>query len=355
MVTAFADVIGHPEVRSLLDAELEQPSHAYLFVGPASVGKSTLARRFAAGLLCSDSDERCRGRVVARNHPDLVLVEPEGRTAITVDQTRRIVSQSTLTPLEARRRVFLLEEAGLMNEEAANAILKTLEEPTPASIFLLVTESEGDLPETVVSRCRTVVFGRVPEADVEQGLIARGVEREQAAKAAAISGGRPGLALALAIETEVADFRRLWLGIPMRLPQHPGEAFLLADEALAAGDPLLQGLEEQLQDQLEEAAAEGAVTRTRRERVERELKRARDALNVTGLEILASFYRDAAAAQYGSPVRNPDVPVTALTRVDAATAVANADRVLETIDALRANQRPQLALAALFNALAADD
>lgn len=347
MVTVFDDIVGHQHVLSLLTDDLARPAQAYLFVGPSNVGKATVARRFAAALLCGD-DERCLRRALAGLHPDIVQIEPEGRASITVDQTRRVVALAALAPLEAGRKVFVFDEGGMMNDQAANALLKTLEEPTPTTVFLIVAETEDDLPGTVASRCRTVVFGRVGEEEVQAGLAGMGVPEEQASRAAQIAGGRPGLALALATRTEVAAFRHLWLGIPLRLPEHPGGAFLLADEVLAATEPLLAALKERQQEQREAVPDDGVTTRSIRDRQDRELRRATDALHVTGLEILASYYRDVAAAQFGAPVRNRDIPAGALSAVAPAAALLNAERVLATIEALEANQRPHLAFATLF-------
>ena len=347
----FEGIIGHAGVTDLLTREIAEPAQSYLFTGPSNVGKSTIARRFAAALLCGD-DRACFTRATSGIHPDLVLVEPEGRASITVDQARRVVSQASRTPLESDRKVFLFEEGGMMNDEAANALLKTLEEPSRAVVFVIVTETEDDLPDTVASRCRTVVVGRVPEDEVEAGLRNIGVEPGRAGEAARIAGGRPGLALALATEPQVADFRRIWLGIPMRLGEHPGDAFRLADEVIDATDPLLAALKERQEE--ERADLGDAAPKALKDRQSRELKRATDALFVTGLEILASFYRDVAAAQYGAPVRNTDVPVAALSSVTPRRAVGAADRILVAVDALAANQRPKLALADLFCDLAGD-
>ncbi|MGB5657374.1 MAG: hypothetical protein WBN35_12280 [Acidimicrobiia bacterium] len=351
MVTRFDTIIGHRGVIELLEREIVEPAQSYLFVGPSNVGKATIARRFAAALLCGE-DEACFGRVLAGVHPDLVLVEPEGRASITVDQARSVVSQATRTPLESDRKVFLLEEGGMMNDEAANALLKTLEEPTPATVFVIVAETEDDLPETVASRCRTVVLGRVSEPEVAAGLAQLGVQTDQATEAARIAGGRPGLALALATEPQVADYRRVWLSIPMRLGEHPGDAFRLADEAMAAAEPLLSALKERQKEERDALGDE--APKSLRDRQTRELKRATDALYVTGLEILASFYRDVAAAQFGSPVRNTDVPVSALSSMTPRRAIAGAERILVAIEALAKNQRPQLAFAHLFSELACD-
>jgi DNA polymerase-3 subunit delta' len=351
MVTRFDAVIGHRGVIELLEREIVEPAQSYLFVGPSNVGKATIARRFAAALLCGE-DQACFDRVLSGVHPDLVLVEPEGRASITVDQARSVVSQATRTPLESVRKVFLLEEGGMMNDEAANALLKTLEEPTPATVFVIVAETEDDLPETVASRCRTVVLGRVSEEEVAAGLTQLGIGEDQAKEAARIAGGRPGLALALATEPQVADYRRVWLSIPLRLGEHPGDAFRLADETMTAAEPLLAALKERQQE--ERDALGDDAPKSLSDRQTRELKRATDALYATGLEILASFYRDVAAAQFGSPVRNTDVPVAALSSMTPRRAIAGVERILVAVEALATNQRPQLAFANLFAELAGD-
>lgn len=349
MVTLFADVVGHQPVLDLLADEVPRPTHAYLFIGPNNVGKAAVARRFAAMLLCADEDDGCTRRVMSGVHPDLTLIEPEGRTAITVDQARSTVALASRAPYESARKVFLFEEAGLMNDEAANALLKTLEEPTPSTVFLLVAESEDELPATVASRCRSVYFGRVPEDEIIAALAAGGVDEEQAGNAARISGGRPGLAFALATRPEVAEFRRAWLAVPLRLSDSPGDAYRLAGEVMEASEPLMGALKDR---HVLEAGSDDS--RTLRDRQEREIKRATNALFVTGLEILASFYRDAAAAQFGAPVRNRDVAASALASVLPAVAVRRAERVLDTVEVLKANQRPHLAFAALFADLGAD-
>jgi DNA polymerase-3 subunit delta' len=344
----FDEVIGHRSVTGVLARDVDNPAHAYLFVGPLGVGKAAVARRFAAGILCG-ADERCQSRVMRGLHPDVVLVEPDGRSAITVEQARNTIALANLAPVEGGRKVFILEEGGAMNDEAANALLKTLEEPTASTVFVVVAESEDDLPETVASRCRTVVFGRVPEDEIAAGLEDQGVDSLRAEQAARISGGRPGLAISLATRADVAAFRNMWLSVPLRLSEHPGDGYRLADEVSAASEPLLAALKER---QAEEASAlerEGGLSKAVEQRQARELKRASIALQVSGLEILSGFYRDAAAAQLGAPVRNPDIPAPALARLTPRRAVGNADRILAAIEAIEANQRPQLALAALFS------
>jgi len=340
-VNLFDGVIGHERVVTMLEQEAARPAHAYLFTGPAGVGKATVARRFAGALLAPGDPDGVR-RVNEAVHPDLHLVEPEGRSALTVDQARSTVASATRTPVESDRKVFLFEEAGMMNDEAANALLKTLEEPTPTAIFILVAESEDDLPATVASRCRVVRFGRAGEAEIRQALVDRDFHPDQAGEAARISGGRPGLALALAEESDVAEYRKVWLEVPGQLTERAGDAFRLAEHVVGAAAPLLSAIE---------VTYEGAGKEAK-DRAERAVRRASLALQVNGLEILASWYRDAAAAQFGAAVRNTDVAGVDFTSIRPQAAVQRAERVLETVQVLEGNQRPVLALAALFADLA---
>jgi DNA polymerase-3 subunit delta' len=351
-VNAFEGIVGHGHVIELLSAEAVWPAHAYLFVGPGSVGKAAVARRFAAALLCGDN-ESCRRRVLADLHPDLILVEPDGRTGMGVERARETVARAVLTPVEADHKVFLFEDAGAMNEEAANALLKTLEEPTATTIFILIAESEDDLPATVASRARTVLFGRVSEDEIVAALAGHGVAADQAHRVAVAAGGRPGLALLLATSPAVAAFRSAWLSVPARLTSQPGDAIRLAEAMVAAADPLLQGLAERQERDLAVAEAEGRDSRAYRDRHERERRRAAAALHLSGLEILASWYRDAAVASFGGPVRNRDVPGTDLAGIGAREAVSRARRVMLTADSLEVNQRPELAFSALFADLGA--
>lgn len=349
MRAGFADVIGHAEIADFLLVERAAPAHAYLFTGAASVGKATVALEFARLLLCPEKGdhaspsevEACRScrRVGNGNHPDLVNVEPEGRTSLGVDQARAVVTQSALTPVESERRIFLLEEAGLMTEQAANTLLKTLEEPSAPVTFLLVAESEDDFPPTVASRCRTVHFGRVREEDLTAALVDRGIEPDAARVAALVAGGRPGLALHIATNPDVAAVRQAWLGLPERLTPRPGDGFALAEEMLGNLDPL---------------AADLAGEQPNAELRERAKKRATQSLLAGGLEILASFYADAASLQLGGPVRNRDVPLPALTQVQPAKAVKNAQLVLDAVVDLAGNLRTVPVLASLFMSLAGE-
>lgn len=344
MTTALLapELIGHGEVTELLNRELKEPSHAYLFTGPAGVGKATVAREFARLLLCPEAGDHalpcssCR-RVGSGNHPDLVVVEPEGRASLGVDTARSMVTQAVLSPVESHRRVFLVDDAGLMTEQAANAMLKTLEEPTAVVTFLIVSESDDDFPPTVASRCRVIRFGRVPEAELTEALTERGMEAEEARVLAMVSGGRPGLALQLGPGSPVAELRRAWLSLPVRFSGRPGDGFSLAEEMMTSIEPLAA--------EIAGAVAGGAELRDRARR------RATQSLLASGLEILASFYLDAASLQLGGPIRNRDVPLAELTHVSPAVAIRAATLILDAVVDLSGNLRPIPVLAALFTAI----
>jgi len=335
----FDGVVGHGRVVKLLERELASPAGAYLFVGAASVGKATVARHFATGLLCPTGDPTCNicRRARGGNHADLVPVLPEGRATLGVDQARAVVSQAAMAPVEGERKVFLFEEAGAMTDQAANALLKTLEEPTSTTVFILVAESEDDFPSTIASRCRTVHFGRVAEAELIAALADAELGPDDVEGLARVAGGRPGLAIALTRQPQVAEFRRLWLALPGRVTPRPGEAQRLAEEVLEALAPMIAEAVGDIEDKDRKARAE---------------RRTELALLTSGLEILASWYTDSASLQHGGPIRNTDIPLADLTDVTPAQAVANAERVLDATIDLQLNLRRQLLLSHLFTTLA---
>lgn len=334
----FDDLIGHERVAALLDEELKRPAQAYLFVGPRSVGKETMALRFAAGLLGGGADARVRRLVMSRAHPDLTILEPEGATSIGVDQARDVVTRSSMAPVEADRTVFLMPEAGSMTDSAANALLKTLEEPSSSVVFLLVSESEEDFPPTVASRCRTIHLGRVPQEAIASALTDRGLPPAESEGVAIVAGGRPGLALSLMTRPEVAGFRDLWLSIPSRVTPHPGDGQRLASVVLAELAPLVE-------DAVPEGLPKDQAQRTRR--------RTEMSLLISGLEVLASWYADSAALQFGGPVKNTDVPLTALTEVTPRRAVESAESILDAVVDIQLNLRREMVLANLFSSLGA--
>jgi DNA polymerase-3 subunit delta' len=203
VTVTLAGTEDHPQARMVLSTALAsgQPSHAYLFHGPAGTGKRTVARAFAAELLAegaADPDE-VRARVMHGAHPDLTWVRPSGAHVMRVDDVEGpVVSAATRTPFEARRRVFVLERVDTMNDEVANRLLKTLEEPAAFVHLILMTDALGRVLETVVSRCQLVRFEPLPAATIAAQLIEEGVPAERAEACARLALGNAARARYLA-------------------------------------------------------------------------------------------------------------------------------------------------------------
>jgi DNA polymerase III subunit delta' len=315
MSVVLAGTEDHPQARIVLSAALEAgPSHAYLFHGPAGTGKRTVARAFAAELLAFEAQDPdgVRRRVSHGSHPDLTWVRPSGAHVMRVeDVDGPVVSAATRTPFEARRRVFVLERVDTMNDEVANRLLKTLEEPAGFVHLILLTDALGRVIETVVSRCQLVRFEPLPAARIAAMLEDSGVDAERARACAGLALGNAARARLLAS----AEGEELWREVEgfasAALAGEPGETW----------KPLLERAERRRFAAEEAVAAEGAARlelepagRDRRA-IERELEEAarRDgrrartevldlALTLTGLAFrdlvcLASDAPDAVLAQ----------------------------------------------------------
>jgi DNA polymerase-3 subunit delta' len=175
---------------------------AYLFVGPAGLGKRTTAFALAKALNCAvqtgDACDQCALclRIDRQLHPDIHLVEPQGQV-IKIDQVRQLREVLMLQAYEGRVKVAILDDAGKLSVEAANALLKILEEPPFQTLFLLVCQHLGSLPATVISRAQVLRFSPLAHDQVVALLRQCGREPGAAERAACLSGDRPGAALAL--------------------------------------------------------------------------------------------------------------------------------------------------------------
>jgi DNA polymerase-3 subunit delta' len=323
---AFADLAGQDEVvaqlRRAADAAARllagEPrvaggmTHAWLFTGPPGSGRSVAARAFAAALLCPDGGcghcPACR-QVHAGTHADLMVVRPDG-LSYGVKQTRDLVLKAAGAPSGGRWRVVLFEDADRCTEQAANALLKAIEEPAPRTVWLLCAPSAEDLVTTIRSRCRVVTL-RVPSSAAVAGVLTTrdGIEPAAALAAARSAQGHVGRARRLATDPEARHRREQVLAVPMRArslgPALAAAAALVKtaeDEAKATTEEL----DEPERDALRQAFGEGSTGKgvakavrgaagALRDLEDRQKSRAtrlkRDSLDRALLD-LASFYRD---------------------------------------------------------------
>jgi len=203
----FPDTLGQPKAVKLLSRALanKRLAHAYLFSGPEGVGKKTTAWQFTAVLLCKTKDTiepcgTCNSCVQfsSSNNPDFLHIKPQGAT-IKIDQVRTLKKSLSYPPLEAPRRVILLEDVHTMRREAGNSLLKLLEEPPPDNILLLTADDSEPLLSTIISRCQTVPFYPLPTELATQIISQQNssLSADEAQHIAHLSGGCPGLAKSL--------------------------------------------------------------------------------------------------------------------------------------------------------------
>jgi DNA polymerase III subunit delta' len=289
----FEAVAEQDEAKRLLSAALaEGPAHAYLLHGPPGVGKKRLAVLFAAELL----DEHTR--VERRSHPDLYVLEPVG-DQIRIDDIRGLRRDLHMRPFEAARRVYLVFDADTMNEDAADALLKDLEEPPPYAVIVLVAEDLGPLPETIRSRCQLVPFRRLSEHAVRDEITRRAPElgADEVATLARAAAGRLDRAARL-LDPAAASRREALLAVARSV---------YLDEDFDAGDgaqALLDGIAERGAE-AKEKAEEAVVSlelggREAEQRVRRAQRGAeRDEL-LAALEELEWWYRDLVVVAAGA-------------------------------------------------------
>ena len=191
----FASIVGQSQVsRFLAEAQRDgRLSHAYLFVGPVGSGKMETATALAKARLCPQGGcgecDTC-GRISRSTHPDVHWVEPEGVGSYLTEQIRDVISDTTLAPIRANHKVYIITRADLLRDQAANAFLKTLEEPPEDTSFVLLARSREAVLPTIVSRCQTLTFRRLPDAE-SIGLVCRmsGASEQDARAALAAVGG----------------------------------------------------------------------------------------------------------------------------------------------------------------------
>lgn len=215
----MTEVLGHETVLTFLARQLRARSihHAYLFVGPEGVGKCFVAHQFAQGLLCERGGElgqschlcpACHPFEHGGIHPDLAVLRREREDeTISVESVRSFSERLSLHPLGRSRNVGVIEDAERLTIQAANALLKLLEEPRGETTIILTARDERSLPATVRSRCLAVRFSFVPRRMIEEALRSRGLKSSDVHLLASMSQGRPGIAMSL-LQPEVLERSR---------------------------------------------------------------------------------------------------------------------------------------------------
>ncbi len=314
----LAELERHPHARAVLAPALTEgrPSHAYLFHGPGGAGKREAARALAAELLVEGAPDPdgARDRVRSGAHPDLTWVTPSGAHEILVsDISGQVIAAASRTPFESSRRVFVIERVDELGDEAANRMLKTLEEPAAFVHLILLTDRLGEVLPTIRSRCQLVRFEPVSEEHVAAGVQELGVAPDTAlacvrlalqdaarAKELASEEGRALRAAAdrfarAAIAGEM-DSEQPWLGLL--------SAVRVRGAAAAAGLEAEAEAEAELTARKDRKRVEGEWT----ERVKRIRRRVQTGALDLALQLVALWFTDLAVLAWGAPelVRNCD-------------------------------------------------
>lgn len=310
MSDIFDGIFGQPRVREFLRASIAsgRVSHAYLFTGPAGSNKTAAAYAFAQAILCKDHGCRtcddCR-RIERRKHPDVHFYTPEGAQGYLIEQIREIVSGVSLAPIRATGKVYILDRVDLLGVSAANAFLKTLEEPVEGVTFILLGRTREAVLPTIVSRCQVVPFRHIPAREAA-GILSQktGVTPEQARIAIEACNGSITRAMTFAKSVERAEFRARIMEVLSNLPLSDERDVLeYAAELIERAKALLDNVRTQQSEELAESA--DFLTKTALKQIELRHKRAlsmatRESLNQT-TSIIRSWLRDVLMIASGTP------------------------------------------------------
>jgi DNA polymerase-3 subunit delta' len=346
----FHDLPAQPDAQRLLSAALRAPGHAYLLSGPAGTGKRRHAERFAAALLNSRP-----GRIENRSHPDLFVLEAEGGS-ILIDAARELRRDLHMRPFEADRRVYLVLDAHLLRTESANALLKSLEEPPPYAVFVLVSDHAQAMLPTIRSRVTPIPFRRLASAD-----LAAHTGDPVAARAAL---GNAALAERLATDPESAERRSEYLRLARASLVDPAfdpaaAARVITEAAAARAAQAQRQAEEDGARQLEgvdEPRQRKALEKRIEERAKRSARRAQTEELRDAIDVVALWYRDLMVAGLGAGDLVINLGTAGDLVADAkSSSPADAARAVEIASearrSLESNVQPALAVEAMFHRL----
>jgi DNA polymerase III subunit delta' len=368
------DVAGQDEAARFLARALQRPHHAYLFTGPEGSGKRLGLRAFAAALLCPlGGCGECRDCRLAlgERHPNMVVLEPTGpdilvgKDATDPTTARGFARAAYLTPQEPGRKVMVVLQADRLRTEAADVLLKVLEEPPGDTVIVLVSARPSDLPDTIRSRCQEIVFPPLTEAFVVETLSREGVDPEHARLVSRLAGGNIGRARRMARDESGLAFRAAALDAAGQASGGPAGALAAAEGLMAEAKDfrtrLGADLEEDLRPFLDENGkpeeAFRPVVRRIEEQHERRVRRAEREFLDAALSALSSWYRDAVVRSIGVP-GNPLINLDLADAAPGAGGAASAALAMGAVEEARAlladetNLNARLLLEHLFLQLA---
>lgn len=306
----YADLVGQERAVGALRAWASRPVHAYLLLGPPGTGKRAAAVSFGASLLCPTGGVHDGGlcgscvRALSGVHPDLVHIEREG-ASIGIDAAREVTRLAFLSPVEGRRKAVVLHDFHLVRDTGP-ALLKTIEEPPPSTVFVVLAEHVPPDLRTIASRCVTIELHPLTEQQVAEALASEGMEAGRAAALAAAAGGRLDRARLLAGDAGFEARRRAWHDAPARLDGTGATAAAVASELLALLDSSVAPLQVRHSTEMAalverseirtggrgRAGRPAAGVKDLEERHRRELRRHRTDELRSGLATLATSYRE---------------------------------------------------------------
>jgi len=375
----WADVVGQPRAVDTLkqavaaaksDDATRAMTHAWLFTGPPGSGRSVAARAFAAALECPDGGcGACNVCVTALSgaHPDVTLCRTE-MLSIGVDEARELARKAALAPISGPWQVLVIEDADRLTDRAADALLKSLEEPSPRTVWVLCTPNADDLFPTIRSRTREVHLV-TPADDVVIEVLTRrdGVNHDAAVEAARAAQGHIGRARALATDKDAHDARArivdlptLWTSVSACLVS-AGDIVAQAQAEASAQTAELDAAERAEVDLMlgfttkgaRPRSAAAAISQLEDQQKARAKRLQRDSLDNVLTE-LSTWYRDVLALQLGAPEAEL-INVAVAARAQAVAASTTPERSAACLDAILAARRaidgnvaPQLAIEALF-------
>ena len=338
MPDVFDSVYGQPKVREFLRRTIAtgRISHAYLFTGLAGSNKTQAAYAFAQAVVCERHGcgqcDDCK-RIQRRKHPDVRYLAPAGASGYLVEQVRDVVADAEVAPIRAKRKVYIIDRVDLLGVHAANAFLKTLEEPKPGVILILLGRTRDSVLPTIVSRCQVVPFRQIPAYEAVGILVQNtGVAREKAASAIEACGGSISKATEFVRSPERMAYRRRVLEVLSGLHTADDlDVLTLAGELVVGAKAPLDAVRAQQERELEENADLLAASALRR--IEARNKSAITMHTFDYLRqmtsIIRSWLRDVLVVCEGMPglVINADV----MAGIEAAAARTSAERVSQAL------------------------